>query len=88
VPEVEAILGPGIQLSLKEVPTAVVPRPGVKVRKDRPGGPWATQIDYPTEDKPAVQGERFLRWESDGDEVILGFKDGRVIDKYYWNCSL
>jgi hypothetical protein len=37
-----------------------------------------------------VQGERFFHWEyePEGIEIYLGFRDGKVCDKWFWAPSL
>lgn len=86
--EVEAILGPGMQIMREEVPTAVFPKAGVIVPRDLPGRPLATSRNYPTEHRPLVSGEWFLRWQLDSVWIVVGFKDDVVSDKMYWSPSL
>lgn len=42
--------------------------------------------------EPAVKGTRFYRWINRGDElgaqIIVGFDNDRVCDKWYWEPSL
>jgi hypothetical protein len=72
--EVEAILGPGEQISLEHV-TQI------------PGSPYAKRkgnLDL------VVEGDEFFRWHNSkcGMEIQLGLRDGRVCDKWYWEPSL
>jgi hypothetical protein len=40
--------------------------------------------------KPVVSGDRFFRWERNHNhtKVIVGMRDDRVCDKWYWEPSL
>ena len=70
--EVEAILGPGREISAKELP----------------GEPDFDEPDLDKRVKPVVQGDRFFEWLGGGAEVFVAFRDGRVCDKWYWEASL
>ncbi|HLW68372.1 MAG TPA: hypothetical protein VKS79_23850 [Gemmataceae bacterium] len=39
---------------------------------------------------PVVQGDSFYEWKGsiNGIKVIVGIKDGRVCDKWYWEADL
>jgi hypothetical protein len=53
-------------------------------------GSPGTEIDEvpTTPEKPVVSGDRFFRWESNHTEIIVGIRDDRVCDKWYWEPSL
>jgi hypothetical protein len=42
--------------------------------------------------KPVVTGDRFFQWKApedlNGGEIIVGMRDGKVCDKWYWEYSL
>jgi hypothetical protein len=91
--EVEALLGPGTEISLDDLAGVVRPKPGVVVPKDPPGGPYTTVRNYPVEIVPEVDGDRFFRWELDPSDpeaayIVVGFRDGKVRDKRYRETSL
>jgi hypothetical protein len=92
--QVQALLGPGREIGKDDMPSVVRPAPGVKVPKDPPGGPYRTVRDYPIVHAPVVEGDRFFEWPSDwpplsgGPYIIIGFRGGKVCDKWYWEPSL
>jgi hypothetical protein len=74
--EVEAILGPGVEIPKSRLPET----------------PDFTEPDPEKRSKPVVTGEQISRWSKGripGEtEIIIGFKDGRVCDKWFWEPSL
>ncbi len=38
--------------------------------------------------KPVVFGDAYLRWDHDQERIIIGFQDGKVVCKDYWEPSL
>ncbi len=92
VEEVEAILGPGTEVKQKYVPSIVVPvNPQDAVdsleRARKSGAPPPTARDYPTRNKPVVEGDYILQWVNSetGERIIVAFKDGKVCEKYYYD---
>jgi hypothetical protein len=93
--EVEAILGPGTEIDLSEVPTTLVSlNPAAEraayERARRTGRPLPTVRSFPAHSKPVVQGDRVVRWRGDhnGARILIGFKDGKVAEKWYTEYSL
>lgn len=93
--DVEAVLGPGTEIKLSEVPTRLVSlNPAAERAADerarRTGSPLPTVRSFPTRVKPVVAGDRVLRWrgEQNGARILIGFKDGRVIEKDYVEYGL
>jgi hypothetical protein len=71
--QVEQILGPGNELEPNGVPTTP------DYASHRPRG------------IPVVKGDRFVEWRTvDGmeREIIVGFENSHVCDKWYWEPSL
>jgi hypothetical protein len=73
--EVGALIGgPGAEWPERSVPRVV---------------DWAQPVESPGRLKRVVDGEQFLRWEgASGEVIILGFTQGRVTAKWYWEPSL
>lgn len=71
--EVEAILGPGDAILANEVPQS----------------PFATKLDGSRQSIPVVYGQTVYRWD-DGRfrRVLIGFQDGYVCSKWYWEPDL
>lgn len=38
--------------------------------------------------RPVVSGDRFVSWEEGGRRIILGLRDNKVCDKFYFEPSL
>jgi hypothetical protein len=73
LPEVEALLGgPGREIAREDLPQSRDFGPPVPHK-------WS---------KPVLIGERFFGWlapeQFKGGGIIVGLKNGRVIDKWYW----
>ena len=71
--EVESILGPGVKIE------------GVPSTPD-----FDKPIDSPERIRPVVTGDEFLEWQGpvNGQKIIVGFRKGKVCDKWYWEVSL
>jgi hypothetical protein len=72
--EVEAILGPGKQISVADV-TAVPGAPDAERKGD-----LYLRLD----------GDQFFRWKETetGTEILVGVRNGKVCDRDYWASSL
>lgn len=97
IDDVQAILGPGTAIPQSEVPGIVVAvNPGddaaAAVTRDkaiRAGVTPPTARDYPTRNKPVVEGDLILRWKNERtwERILVAFKDGKVCEKHYWDPS-
>ncbi len=87
IEEVQAILGPGTPIEQADVPlclAAVNPEDAVAaIEKEKRSGTVATGRTYPIRQKPSVQGDYILRWQTAIDRVYVAFKEGKVCEKYY-----
>ncbi len=45
-------------------------------------------VDHPKRVKPVVSGERYLRLEQGGSEIIVSLRGNVVAEKWYWEPSL
>jgi hypothetical protein len=94
VAEVEAILGPGTPVKQADVPQMVVPvNPAdAEASRDRArrAGVVPTARDYPTRNKPVVEGDSILIWEDANKQwrILVGFREGKVCEKDFWELSL
>jgi hypothetical protein len=37
---------------------------------------------------PAVKGQEFYKWSDGTNKIIVGIRDGSIVDKYYWAPDL
>src|SRR5207302_1670877 len=88
--EVESILGPGSQISAKDLSGKLITKPGFVEPPDPPGGPPRTVRMAPAVVVPEVQGDQFYQWwNPDHSEYsLVGMRDGKVCDKTFWQTSL
>lgn len=72
--EVEGILGgPGVVVSERDLPGIV---------------DWRIPLEDPNRVKAVVAGDRYLWWEHGGSTIFVGFRDGKVMDKWYGEPSI
>jgi hypothetical protein len=86
--EVETLIGPGTEIDRSSLPKTHRLKAGVHPNRV---GPQVTVVDHDLfEIVPVVDGDVFHRWTENGggSYVILGFRNGRVCDKWYWEPSL
>lgn len=79
-----------VGMSLVEV-EALLGGTGEEIRRETlPGSPDYNEPVLSKRVKPVVTGDKFFRWYESpiGKKVIVGLKDDKVCDKWYWEPSL